>query len=535
MQGITYLPQAFSPQERPDRPPGLTWTHVLIAAVVLASPLSFYLFLHSSAIHTALWHEHVLHSLVEGLCAFVSLMLFYLLQQQFILSGNQRLRLMSFGFLAMGLMDLFHASAHPGSNIFVWFHSLSALLGSSLLLVSVFVANPARQDMPIAARGAWLNSAYFASGFLLVALVSHVAEIWLPPMHFDQGFSLFARAINALAGGLFLAIGIALLREFRWKREPILFVFSTGFMLFAESQAMFPMSELWDVSWWCWHGIKFAVFMSFLFVLALAYTETSSELALSRHQALDAFQRLTAAQASLVEAEKLATLGQMAAGLAHEIRNPLGAISNCLGMLKDRPLAEAERQEILAIVENEADHIAKIVRDTLTLGRANRRQLATIDLRALLEQELRNLPFELKAGVEITVTEEAGPPEVIGDGAQLQEVLWNLAMNALQALNGQGTLHFRLRREGNSVMLAVDDTGAGIPAQAQGRLFEPFFSTRKNGTGLGLPIVRRIVTDHGGSIQIASQEDRGTCAKVTLPAAYPVDPPSSADVAVRAA
>lgn len=137
---IPFLPQAFARPTTEQAASRLDWRHWAILAGVLVPPLVITLYLELVRLTGYRWHEHALHSFVEGFCALMSLVVAYVLYQEYRLSDYRRLLLISFGFLAMGIMDFFHAFSKPGSNLFVWFHSMSAFLGAALLAGSLITA-----------------------------------------------------------------------------------------------------------------------------------------------------------------------------------------------------------------------------------------------------------------------------------------------------------------------------------------------------------------------------------------------------------
>ncbi|MBI5597860.1 MAG: HAMP domain-containing protein [Elusimicrobia bacterium] len=246
----------------------------------------------------------------------------------------------------------------------------------------------------------------------------------------------------------------------------------------------------------------------------------------------EAFDRMTAdlrlSQEELLRAGKLAAVGELASGVAHEINNPLNIIGVCCRSLLERARGPAalskadlaEFPEYLSAIEEEIRRCKKITSSLLDFARKRDPVLGEVDLNALV---LETLPLaELRRGGAAFEPRLAkAPARVTGDGDQLRQVLMNLLLNAVDQCPSGGSVRVTTARSNGSVTLSVSDEGPGIPAALRARLFEPFFSTKPpgQGTGLGLAICRRIVDSHGGSIAAENLPGRGAVFTVTLPAA----------------
>jgi signal transduction histidine kinase len=235
--------------------------------------------------------------------------------------------------------------------------------------------------------------------------------------------------------------------------------------------------------------------------------------------------RLDANAALLQRQEKLASLGALAAGVAHEIRNPLAAIKFRLFSLKDSLASGAADAEDLQIIGDEINRLERIVQDFLKFARPSEPELARVSAGLLLQEVHDLLSDQLEKLSVRLVVEPAADVWLRADKEQLKQVLINLAQNAAESVRANGTVTLRahqgvarLNAESQPVaILEVADTGPGIPLEVESRLFDPFFSTKQGGTGLGLPIAARIIEKHGGSIQYQTQRNRGTTFSVALP------------------
>ena len=218
--------------------------------------------------------------------------------------------------------------------------------------------------------------------------------------------------------------------------------------------------------------------------------------------------------------ERLAAVGRVAAGIAHEIRNPLAAMRGSIQVLNSELNGDPANAELMEIILRESDRLNRIITDFLTYARPRQVELAETDLSEPLRETftlLRNSPEALPRH-RIEEDYPAEPVRAPADPAGLRQVFWNLARNALQAMPEGGTLRVELARaEAGRVRICFADTGQGMTPEQVERLFEPFSSYRAGGTGLGLSIAYQIVRDHGGTINVRSREGHGTQINIELP------------------
>ncbi|WPD19329.1 ATP-binding protein [Thermaerobacter composti] len=222
--------------------------------------------------------------------------------------------------------------------------------------------------------------------------------------------------------------------------------------------------------------------------------------------------------------ERLAAVGQLAAGAAHEIRNPLTAIKGFMQLIGRR--VEGELAGYIDIVLQEIERIEGIVNDLLLLARPPKPRLRPVDVGALLRRLVDMVRMDEVArgcSVELRVVEPL--PPVTADEAQLRQVFLNLMRNGLDAMPGGGVLRLRASHDpaAGTVLVEVEDRGTGMPPEHLNRIFDPFFSTKEGGTGLGLAVSYGIVRNHGGHIDVDSEVGRGTRMRVVLPVAGPRD------------
>jgi signal transduction histidine kinase len=224
-------------------------------------------------------------------------------------------------------------------------------------------------------------------------------------------------------------------------------------------------------------------------------------------------------------ADSLAEVSALAGGLAHEIRNPLSVFSlNVDLLIEDFADAETPRDRRalarLKLLEKECGNLERILNDFLQFVRAGSLELEPVDLNAVVREFIDYYhPQAHEKRVEVSPHLDPNLPPVKLDQRLFRQVLVNLAQNAQQAMPDGGVLELQTHRQGDRVLLDVIDTGRGMDDKTRTKLFEAFYSTKQNGTGLGLPTVRRVVEAHDGTIECASEPGRGTQFTISLPAA----------------
>jgi two-component system NtrC family sensor kinase len=251
--------------------------------------------------------------------------------------------------------------------------------------------------------------------------------------------------------------------------------------------------------------------------------------------------QLRAAQQKLIQADRLASLGQLAASVAHEINNPVSGVLN-LAMLMQRILKDdgippgrvEEFRRYLGQVATETTRVGRIVSDLLSFSRRSKPQSTEADLNAIVTSTASLVAHKLDlAGVAVDLDLAEGLPTIRCDASQIQQVVMNLVLNGAEAIKGGGRLTVRTRTDPGAarVVLEVTDTGSGIPPELLSKIFDPFFTTKEEGkgVGLGLAVVYGIVNAHGGEIEVASRLGLGSTFRVTLPLKPPEPAPPAAD------
>lgn len=225
---------------------------------------------------------------------------------------------------------------------------------------------------------------------------------------------------------------------------------------------------------------------------------------------------LQQAQEAMIRQEKLAVLGQLAGSVGHELRNPLAVINNAVYYLRAvLPQADEKVHQYLDMIQQEVYTAEKIINDLLNFSRLKGGEPEPVDLAEVVKRAL--LRLEIPEGIQVHVDLPPDLPQIRADALQLEQVVTNLATNAVQAMPQGGELWIAAQAADGELRLAVRDSGVGIPPENMPHIFEPLFTTRARGIGLGLAVCKRLVEAHGGRIEVVSQPGQGATFTVILP------------------
>ncbi|NOY65464.1 MAG: DUF3365 domain-containing protein [Nitrospirae bacterium] len=248
-------------------------------------------------------------------------------------------------------------------------------------------------------------------------------------------------------------------------------------------------------------------------------TESFNILARHLHDAQERLKRTARIERQMMETEKLAALGQLSAGIAHEINNPIGGIQVCFNNLMSTEMDEQTRQEHIDIVISGLNRIQTIVKQLLEFSRNSPLSITACSINNIVENVLKITEYTIsKKGIRLVKELSSNMPGVQVDSNKMEQVLLNIIMNAVQAMDKGGTLTIRTWLERNVCNISVSDTGSGIPDSVLPRIFDPFFTTKDvgKGTGLGLTVSKAIVEQHGGTIEVETSSS-GTTFTVKIP------------------
>lgn len=231
----------------------------------------------------------------------------------------------------------------------------------------------------------------------------------------------------------------------------------------------------------------------------------------------NAYGELRSTFEQLLQADRLTSLGELAAGVVHEVRNPLGAIKGAVEIMEDAVPSDDPRREFAGIAAREVDRLDKLVGEFLRFARPVKPAVAPADINEVVRAVATLLSQQSAAqGTGIHTELDSALPRVLIDSEQIKQVLLNLGLNALQANTRGGEIALRTLAEGSAIVVEVEDTGGGVDQAMQARVFDPFFTTKEKGVGLGLSIAYKIVAQHGGTLTLRDGR-RGAIFRVMLP------------------
>jgi len=229
---------------------------------------------------------------------------------------------------------------------------------------------------------------------------------------------------------------------------------------------------------------------------------------------------LQKAQSEIAQSEKLAALGYLSAGMAHEIRNPLNTISLFVQLIRQNS-ADQEQTDYLDRILKEIDRIDSIISKLLGASHRSRNISLEVQIDRVVDNAIDAFSPQIETGnIRVERRYHGVPPPIMADPAELEQIFTNLFLNALDEMPGGGRLDIEIYEEGGRVVVKVGDSGGGIPAETLPNIFEPFFTTKSSGTGMGLPVVRRIARLYQGSVAVEKSSPEGTVFRLEFPVLF---------------
>jgi signal transduction histidine kinase len=263
-----------------------------------------------------------------------------------------------------------------------------------------------------------------------------------------------------------------------------------------------------------------------LFFLVGAVTGLLADEQREKHQALEettiqlkkVYQELQDSFEHVKRAERLAAIGNLSAGLAHEIRNPLASIEGAADILEQGRVTEEQRMEFLGIIKKECHRLNRLLTNLLDFARPRPPERSKVLVNSWLDSVV-NLTGHTAGKKAITIQMRVTPPQISleGDEEQLKQVLLNLLLNAIQAMPSGGEILLTACSQESRILIEVIDEGSGVTAQDLEKMFNPFFTTKEDGTGLGLAVAHQIISQHGGTLSARNNPEKGMTFSITLP------------------
>jgi signal transduction histidine kinase len=227
----------------------------------------------------------------------------------------------------------------------------------------------------------------------------------------------------------------------------------------------------------------------------------------------------------LSQAERLSSLGEMAAGISHEIRNPLGIIRSSAELLKKKVTKFDPSNSIPDIIVEEANRLNRIITDFINFAKPRNPNLVPCRIEEVIDKNITFLAMQIEEnGYRIKQNYQNSLPEIQADAAMLYQSFLNILINAMQAMPNGGTIEISISTNDKIVTIQFEDEGQGIPDDVIEKIWDPFFTTKEMGTGLGLGVVKNLIESHGGSIQVVNRSQGGARVTVELPVEQPETP-----------
>lgn len=499
-----------------------------------------------------LWKElrlffEPLHSAVEAMGAIAAVIMAIFLFQRRKEEYGGKFFMVAMGFLGMGILDGFHAVARFGEG-FVLLHSLATFVGGFWFALTWLEGLASDKDMD----WKWVAPWIVVAGSIVVGLLGIFATESLAAMIQEGKFTATAIALNFMGGVLFVAASVRFLVDFHYSGKFVAYFLACLAILFGMAGINFQYSAPWNIEWWFWHMQRLLAYVVVLGWVIYEYQYVVVEIkakkeieAINRELRKEIVERtraeaeirklneeldvkvqekteqLLAVQEELVRKEKLAVLGQVAGSVGHELRNPLGVISNAVYFLQT-VLSGADEtiREYLNLIKDEVADSERIVSDLLDAVRTKPPHPETAGVQKLLEKTLGKcaIPSSVKVRLDIPAT----LPLLRVDPQQIQQVFRNLISNGVEAMPEGGALEISAieNRQDGTVTVSVRDCGSGITPEALPKLFQPLFTTKTHGIGLGLVVVKNLTQANGGTVKAESEAGKGTVFTITLPAAH---------------
>jgi signal transduction histidine kinase len=484
------------------------------------------------------------HDLFEVLFLILSSIILYEIYHEYLLSRKESAVYLFSAFFWMGTNDFLCLFSARDLSFFIRAHALSAFIGSLFfLLCSVSLT----KDRKVPLRLIRYMVLFGVATALLIAYAfsrrspaapyestigaSYWIDVHLPAL---GKYSISPPVFQILAIAGFLLSCLIFLKHYRKSEDIVFLVLSASAFLFAQNELFFGISGVWSLRWWCWHVTRLAILTGLTYIISFVIKESFYNLHESRErfkrladEVGRAYENLRNTQEKLIETEELASIGRFAAIISHEIRNPLGAIKNAVGVFKNRLWCSPKDAELLDIIEKEINRLNKIISDFLDFSRPTQFSKSLTSLHATIEVALSLLSPSGQEDSVVRVEKEFDEymPRFYMDRDAMKQVFWNIFMNCLQAMPEGGILKVKTfyreqiinSKRYREASIVVTDTGIGISEGALTKVFLPFFTTKTRGSGLGMSIVQRIIRYHGGNIYISSSEGKGTAVEMNLP------------------
>ncbi len=479
-------------------------------------------------ISSIFWIDLITNSIISFFCGVVELAVSFLFVFEFIRTKTFFSFFLFLSFYIPGISDIY-ASFVTDLKTFIWIRVINAFSSSIFFYLGCLLIDKRYS----------VNSNMFAKFLIFLAIFSSVGfgfifrivSPYLPePFVFKnlenieyEGLNEITIFISILSITLFLASTFLLYNKYKKYQKDILLAMSIYSIMMANINLLFTLSTLWNMVWWTWNVMRLLVYIFLFGLFLLGFIYLFSDLSRKTKELAVAYHQLKSTQERLVASERMAAAGIMAATIIHEIRTPIATINNLIQLISNMDI-QSNYDTFLELKGLLSEEVHRIKRITEIFNLSNARYIPkkeTVNLSEEIKswiESFKQLYANLIARKRITIESEIEKDvyaNIDKDGIKI--CLYNLIKNAVESTE-EGIIKITLKKNDDKVELSVEDTGVGIPKEDLDKIFEPFYTSKGKGIGLGLFIVKRIVDAHDGWVEVESFLGKGSKFSIIIPA-----------------
>jgi len=504
-----------------NRNPILTYLVLEICVILL---VLFILPLISSIF----WIDLITNSIISFFCGVVELAVSFLFLFEFIRTKTFFFFFLFLSFYIPGISDIY-ASFVTDIKTFIWIRVINAFSSSIFFYLGCLLIDKRYS----------VNSNMFTKFLIFLAIFSSVGfgfifrivSPYLPdPLVFKnvenieyEGLNRITIFISILSITLFLASTFLLYNKYKKYQKNILLAMSLYSIMMANINLLFTLSILWNMVWWTWNVMRLLLYIFLFGLFLLGFMYLFSDLSRKTKELAVAYHQLKSTQERLVANERMAAAGIMAATIIHEIRTPIATVNNLIQLISNMDI-QSNYDTFLELKGLLSEEVHRIKRITEIFNLSNTKYIPkkeTVNLSEEIKswiESFKQLYANLIARKRVTIESEIEKDvyaNIDKDGIKI--CLYNLIKNAIES-TGEGIIKITLKKNDDKVELSVEDTGVGIPKEDLDKIFEPFYTSKSKGIGLGLFIVKRIVDAHDGWVEVESFLGKGSKFSIIIPA-----------------
>ncbi|MEZ0360985.1 MAG: HAMP domain-containing sensor histidine kinase [Hydrogenobacter sp.] len=502
--------------------------HLPLTLSVVGISITLFTLLVLPFISSIFWIDLITNSIISFFCGIVALAVSFLFVFEFLKSQTLFSFFLFLSFYSSGISDIY-ASFVTDIRAFIWVRVINTLSSSIFLCLGcLFVEkryNKITSSLTVKILIFFAVFSSIAFGFIFRSFNSYLPE----PLIFKsvdkityEGLNKITILASVFSIMLFLTSAFLLYKIYIKHRQELLLYMSFYSVMMANISFLFTLSTLWNIIWWVWHILRLLVYI-FLFGLFLfGFIYLFNNINRKTKELTVAYNQLKAAQEKLVASERMVAAGMMAATIIHEIRTPIATINNLIQLLANVDI-KCNYDTFVELKNLLKEEIYRLKRIT-EIFNLSYSQYTPKKRKANLSEEVKLCVESFKQSNADIIADKSIELESYIEGDihanvdidGLRVCLYNLLQNAVESTE-EGIIRVYLKKIGDKIEISVEDTGVGIPAENIDKVFEPFYTSKTKGLGLGLFIVKRIVNAHGGDIMVVSSLGRGSKFSILIP------------------